>query len=117
MGNGSRIGLIIIVLILFLIDFTMTYINVRMYRKKYPRRDYTELERNQIIVSFWKKYGFEKGSIIAFSGLMIGFSLMVLFVNYFIPEMLFVALGMWFLTDYNHLDTFIRLKKLFRKKK
>jgi hypothetical protein len=89
----------------FLGDIIATYTFIRLFRKRYPKMDYKELELNGIIGWCWTKFGFEAGTLIAPLAVS-PFWLVMISASVWRIEYFYMFLGMYLLLSVIHLSNF-----------
>jgi len=102
------IGFFIPLFILF--DMGLTLYSIKLF-KKYKRKnqDWTEAEANGLVVRLWKRFGLFKGTIFALI-IQIGLWMILLF-TLLNRDMIFFALGMYFMLFYFHVSNIIFFKQ------
>lgn len=102
-----------IILLLFLVDITFTYLNISKFRKLYPKKDPYLIELNPLLRFLWKKLGLLKGGIV---GTIIQIGLLFIIFLVFNRDTLLVLMGAFLMVILIHLDNFILLLKKQKKK-
>lgn len=104
----------LILILLFGLDIFFTLFNIYKYKKLFPNKDFTKLEANPIILWIWKKLGFKNGVKVNIL-IYIIFSLIVYF--YFNTETVLIAIGIYILLTFYHLNNYNELKKIEKERK
>jgi len=104
--NEYLIGLIF----LMTLDIFFTYYNAILYKKLYPKRDYTKIEKNPIVLRAWKKLGIKWGFLFHI--------IMVLIILGLIhnKEGILILIGMYFLVLVYHIENLLELKQELNKR-
>jgi len=99
--------------ICFIADIVFTYLNVVRYKKLFPNKDYTNLELNPLVKTFWKLCGLLYGGIIA---TLIQIFLIVIFIISFSIETLYTLFGVYIAILLIHLDNYSLINKKIKEK-
>lgn len=92
-----------------LIDLLLTYNFLSLYKKRFPKKDYTAVETNPLIRHNIRSMGLSEG--MAFSGVIILIILMVLLSILPYQWQYFLA-GVYYMMITFHLTNFLALKKM-----
>lgn len=113
MVNLTLINVAGTIYLFFIADVLATYLFMFFYKKAFPRRkDWIDMEFNQIVKMYWKKYGLDKGSLLAFFTLLPIISFIIFWIYSTGDDFYFgVVVGMYFLLMIVHYINFLNLKK------
>ena len=103
----------ILVLLTFLGDMLLTYRYVKIYKKLYPKGDYTLAEANFILRKCMKYLGLEKGMMVGSTIILL---ILILFVKLFSNNFMFFLLGMYFMANIYHFVNWQAMKRLIKSK-
>lgn len=107
---------VIILPILWFLDMLFTYLNFKMMLIIHPKLKYEDYEMNRIIVWFWKKFGFNKGTF--FAGLYTFILLiLVLFVVGNEVKFIWFLFGLYSIVFYMHLYSYLLLVVELKKRR
>jgi len=101
----------IILVVLMLLDVTLTYKTVTAFETKFPDKDAKALEMNPITRTFWKVMGYKLGSLFSF---IFSIGIIILVFNLiFNPndyeKMYYFLYGAFLITNLVHLKNLIDL--------
>ena len=102
---------IIGILILWICDMSMTLYNVKKGLKVNPFLELSKVEGNLMVVFFWKKFGINKGTLIAMICQIPIFGILIWCFSKF-PQMAYFMLGAYFIIFYMHYLNFMDLRKV-----
>lgn len=99
---------IILIAILYIADFTLTYFNSRKFLIKNPKANVRQYEMNQLVRYMWQKYGIGKGTLAA--NLFIA-PLMAIFLFWIRNDLkgIYFVLGVYSIVFYIHAINFYGL--------
>lgn len=104
----------IVLTLFFILDMFFTYYNIRLFRKKYPEKDYSKMELNPIPKYFWNKLGLLYGGILS----VIFFGLIIYLLVFKFPyDIKLILIGIYFVIIGLHLSNLSMLKKKKETKK
>ena len=92
-----------------LLDLTLTYNYLKIYRKKFPKKDYIVIEANPLIRQLVRRNGLGWGMI--YSGTMI-FGIIIVIINFANTELKFFMAGVYYMMITFHLTNFLALKRM-----
>ena len=112
MIENWRTYALVIILILGIIDLTLTYVYVSKYKTWQPEKPYKLIENNPLLVFLWNNMGFTLGMIVGF--------IIILSLQYIVvksawwPIVLILFLVLCWVM-YNHYNNFHLLNQLIEK--
>lgn len=102
-----------IIILTFLLDMYLTRQYLTLYKKRFPKNDYTQAEANPIIRFSVKRLGLNLGIFV--SGLIIISILLIVFT--FIPESSkWFFLGIYYMANVHHYVNNRAMKKIIKQK-
>lgn len=103
-------SMVVILVFLFIIDWTLTHSIIGMMRKKYPKYPAEKLELNGIVRFCWDKFGYRIGTIIA---TVVIIEVLVFALIYILPkfnELFYIMIGAYTIVIMIHFANFMKLK-------
>lgn len=92
-----------------LLDLLLTYNYLKIYKEKFPKKDYIIIESNPLIRNMVRKFGLLDG--IVYSGLMIIFILLLL-INFTGINFKFFLAGAYYMMIAFHLTNLLALNRM-----
>jgi len=92
-----------------LLDLTLTYNYLRLYKNKFPKKDFAIIEANPLIRNMIRRFGLLDG--VVYSGLIIVFILLLL-INFTGVNFKFFLAGAYYMMVTFHLTNYLALKRL-----
>lgn len=103
-----------ILILFFIVDVFFTYLNVIKFRKKFPDKDYCQMEMNPIAKFCWKRLGLFYGGIVS---TIFALSVILLFVFNFSHDLKMILIGIYLFVIFAHLNNYSFLTKKVENKK
>ena len=92
-----------------ILDLTLTYNYLRVYRNKFPKKDFAIIEANPLIRNMIRRYGLLDG--VVYSGLIILFILSIMMVFTGVNFKFFLA-GAYYMMITFHLTNLLALNRM-----
>ena len=96
------------------LDLVFTYKFLKIYKIKFPKKDYTVVEKNPLIRSLVRTFGLGEGMV--YSGLII-FAIVVWLLRVIAYEWKYFLLGAYYMMIAFHLMNFLEIKRIKEVKK
>jgi len=96
----------------FILDMVFTYQYLNMYKKRFPKNDYTVAEANVLLRTLIRKFGLQDG--IVYGSLILGF-VVVVAVNLLRIEILYMMIGFYYSVNVHHFVNNRALKQMMNK--
>lgn len=91
---------------LYLGDILATYFYMRIFRKKYPKMDYKELEINGVVGYLWNRFGFETGTLLA-PIFLSPFWFVGILGSMIMDKIIYIVIGIYILLYMIHFSNFV----------
>ena len=93
------------------LDVFFTYFILKNYKKLKPRAKIGDFEVNQMVVWFWKKFGFRNGTVVSYFFTMIGIFFLSLITTFLGENLLYFFIGAYSVIFLIHLSNYSFVKE------